>query len=80
MRNTSETKLMDAFLQIHEGTLIGMVVGVLVMLAIALLLYGFGRCWCAKIHQLCGGATENNSDEIDRAEKGKRDSKVTMIK
>ena len=46
MRIESETKLMDSFLQIHEGTLVGVMIGVMVMTAISLILYCFSKCWC----------------------------------
>ena len=98
LRSESETKVMDAFIQIHEGTMIGMTVGIVVTITIALLLYGFGRCWCAKIHRFCGEnrghnsnniemdndinaeSEDNKTDETDRAEKGRRNSKIIMIK
>ena len=80
MRSSSETKLMDAFLQIHEGTIIRVVIGVLVMLAIALVLYGFGRCWCARLHKLCGETDENADNEINRMELGKGETRGVMIK
>ena len=65
LRSKSETKVMDAFIQIHEGTMIGMTVGIVVTITISLLLYGFGRCWCAKIHRLCGEARNYNSNNIE---------------
>ncbi len=63
MRTSNNFKLMDGFLQIHEGTLVGLVVVVVVMMVITLVLYGFGRCWCGRIHRMCGGTVEDNDRE-----------------
>ena len=84
MRETQETKLMDSFLVLHQSTMVGMMVGMLVLGAIALTLYACGRCWCSKLHQICGArAREMDNDEVDMAEQGEvpnRESRVTMIK
>ena len=79
MRETKETKLMDSFLMLHESTLVGVVVGMLVMMTIALTLYAFGKCWCARIHQVCGGSSGSNSEEVDMAEQGKGPARVSMM-
>ena len=80
MRETKETKLMDSFMMLHESTLIGVVVGMLVMVTIALTLYTFGKCWCSRLHRVCGGTREDNSEEVDMAEQGKGPARVSMIK
>ena len=84
MRETEKTKLMDSFLVLHQSTLVGMVVGMLVLGAIALTLYAFGKCWCSRLHQICGGRDrENNSEEVDMVEQGQMPAsvdRITMIK
>ena len=44
MRTESETN--NAFIQVHQGTMVGMTMGLAVTIIIALILYGFSRCWC----------------------------------
>ena len=66
MRTESETN--NAFIQVHQGTMVGMTMGLVVTIIIALLLYGFGRCWCARIHRWCGEDRPhaNNNMEMGR--------------
>ena len=84
MRETQKTKLMDNFLVLHQSTMVGMMVGMLVLGAIALTLYACGRCWCSRLHQACGArARETDNDEMSMAEQGElhnQESSVTMIK
>ena len=63
LRTESETS--NAFIQVHQGTMVGMTVGILVTIIIALLLYGFGRCWCARIHRLCGEDRPHTSNNME---------------
>ena len=81
MRETKETKLMDSFLVLHQSTLVGMVVGMLVLGAIALAVYAFGKCWCSHLHRMCGERVrEDSSEEVDMVEQGQMPARVTMIK
>ena len=54
MRETQENKLMDKFLVLHQSTMVGMMVGILVLGAIALTVYACEGCWCSRLHQACG--------------------------
>ena len=54
MRSERTTKLMDNFLQLPENTLVGVLVGVTILIVIALIGYAFTKCWCKKLHQICG--------------------------
>ena len=71
MRTQSETN--NSFIQIHQGTMVGMTMGLAVVIIIALVLYGFGRCWCKKIHRWCGEdrAQTNNDMEMGRVNSAK---------
>ena len=81
MRTSNNFKLMDGFLQIHEGTLVGLVVVVVVVMIITLVLYGFSCCWCGRIHRMCGGTVEdNNRETTDMMEQGKGAEKKIMFK
>ena len=71
MRTQSENN--NSFIQIHQGTMVGMTLGLVVVIIIALVLYAFGRCWCWRIHRWCGedGAQTNADMEMGRANSAK---------
>ena len=54
MRSERTCKLMDNFLQLHENTLVGVLIGVTMLIVTALIFYAFAKCWCKKLHQVCG--------------------------
>ena len=80
MRETQESN----FLVIHQSTMVGMVVVMMILGVIGITLYACGVCWCKRIHNMCGGARQNHSEEMEMAEQGempsKREPVVTMIK
>ena len=82
MRETKETKLMDSFLVLHQSTLVGIVVRMLVLGAIALAAYAFAKCWCSRLHRMCGDRVreDSSSEEVDMVEQGQLPARVTMIK
>ena len=80
MRSTADYKIMENFLQIHQGTLVGLVVVVVAVVVIMLLIYGFSRCWCSRIHKMCGATNEDNNDDTSKMEEGKCAEKRIMFK
>ena len=80
MRETQESN----FLVIHQSTMIGMLVMMVIFGAIGITLYAFGVCWCRNIHNLCGGERHHHMEEAEMAERGempsKREPAVTLIK
>ena len=72
------------FLVIHQSTMIGMIVVMMILGVISVTLYAFGVCWCRKIHSMCGDARQTHSEEAEMAEQGevpsKRGPAVTLIK
>ena len=68
MRETQETKFMDSFLVIHQSTMVGMIVMMVVLGIISITLYACRVCWCRRIHQMCGGTRQGNNEEMDMAE------------
>ena len=72
------------FLVIHQSTMVGMIVVMMILGVISITLYAFGVCWCKKIHSVCGDARQNHSEEMEMAEQGEMPSKrelvVTLIK
>ena len=71
---------MYSFLHLHENTLIEVMIGVAMFVIIALILYGFAKCWCRKLHQVCSEAEmDNEMNNMDKVEEGKA-NKGTVIK
>ena len=73
IRSEQTSKLMDSFLHLHENTLIGVMLGVTMFVILALILYGFAKYWCRKLHQVCGEAEimDNKMNNMNKVEQGK---------
>ena len=73
MRSENTSKLMDSFLHLHENTLVRVMIGVVMFVITALIFYGFVKCWCHKLHQVCGEAEiiDNEMDDMDKGEEGR---------
>ena len=80
LRETQESN----FLVIHQSTMIGMLVMLVIFGAIGITLYAFKVFWCRSIHDVCGGKRHRHMDEAELAERGempgKREPAVTLIK
>ena len=65
LRDQSEEN--TSFIQLHQQTVVGMTLVIVVMIIIALVLYAFKQCWCVHIHRWCGeGETQLNNMEMGR--------------
>ena len=80
LRETQESN----FLVIHQSTMIGMLVMLVIFGAIGITLYAFKVFWCRSIHDVCGGKRHRHMEEAELAERGempgKKDPAVTLIK
>ena len=68
---------MDNFLQLHQDTLVGVLVSLTILIVIALVGYAFIRCWCTRLHQLCGAG--NRDIEINEGVNGHEKADNTGI-
>ena len=80
LRETQESN----FLVMHQSTMVGMLVMLVIFGAIGITLYAFKVFWCRSIHDACGGKRHRRRDETEMAEKGgmpgRKDPAVTLIK